>query len=344
MLAHLVGSIGLPTVDDVFLTVGRTLGPYLRRIPDGEPGGRRVWVNWQYPVFLASPYLRLGDEADRAARGARVLRLRLADGVQQGDIRFGELGYAREARASYLDFCRARDAGDVPNGVRFQVCLPTPINVVATACAPDVVLRVEPAYETALIAEIGRLCTAIPHSDLCIQWDMVREVLWWDGRILKTQPAPFPSTETRTQVLDRLARLIAAVPIDVELGFHLCYGDWSGRHQIDPADSRAMVDLANAIAARIGTKLSYVHMPVPIARSDRVYFEPFRDLDLASNTEIYLGLVHLQDGVAGARSRILAATEFLPEFGIAAECGLGRAKTPKMVDDILGLHAAICRV
>jgi hypothetical protein len=343
MKAHLVGSIGLPTVDEVFLTVGRTLGPYLRRIPDGEPGGRRVWVNWQYPVFLASPYLQLGDEADRTPRGAHILRLRLADGVRQDDVHFGELGYAREARASYLDFCRARDAGNVPKGIRFQVCLPTPINVVATTCAPDVVLRIEPAYETALIAEIGRLCTAIPHSDLCIQWDMVREVLWWDGRILKTQPAPFPSTETRTQVLDRLARLIAAVPIDVELGFHLCYGDWGGRHQIDPADSGAMVDLANAIAAQAGTKLSYVHMPVPIARSDRVYFEPFRDLDLASNTEIYLGLVHLQDGVAGARSRIAAATEFLPEFGIAAECGLGRAKTPEMVDNILALHAAICR-
>ncbi|HEY1804983.1 MAG TPA: hypothetical protein VGG45_10940 [Terracidiphilus sp.] len=344
MQAHLVGSIALPTVENVFSTVGPMLGSYLRRIPDGEPGGRRVWVNWQYPVFLASPYLRLGDEADRANRGARILRLRLADGVQPDDIRFGELGYAREARASYLDFCQARTKGEVPKGIRFQVCLPTPINIVATACAPDVVLQVEPAYEAALRAEIDRLCSAIPHNDLCIQWDMVREVLWWDGRVLERQPAPFPTAEVRAQVLDRLARLSAAVPRDVELGFHLCYGDWGGRHQIEPADSGAMVNLSNAIAAQNGKNLSYVHMPVPIARNDPAYFEPLRGLNLASNTEVYLGLVHLQDGVAGARSRIAAAAKFLHEFGVGTECGLGRAKTSEMVVDILALYAAICHL
>src|SRR5262249_6397924 len=33
---HLVGSIGIDTVEEVFRTVGGLLGPYLRRIPDGE--------------------------------------------------------------------------------------------------------------------------------------------------------------------------------------------------------------------------------------------------------------------------------------------------------------------
>ena len=36
MNVHLVGSIGLDTVDEVFRTVGELLGPYLRRVPDGE--------------------------------------------------------------------------------------------------------------------------------------------------------------------------------------------------------------------------------------------------------------------------------------------------------------------
>ena len=39
---HLVGSIGLDTVEDVFRDAGQRLGQYLRRIPDGEPGGRRL--------------------------------------------------------------------------------------------------------------------------------------------------------------------------------------------------------------------------------------------------------------------------------------------------------------
>src|SRR5437773_2237585 len=46
------------------------------------------------------------------------------------DIHFGELGYAREARPSYEDFLTARSAGQLPEGVRFQVSLPTPWAVV----------------------------------------------------------------------------------------------------------------------------------------------------------------------------------------------------------------------
>jgi hypothetical protein len=342
MKVHLVGSIGLPSVDDVFANVGRILGHHVKRVPDGEPGGRRVWVNWQYPVFLANPYLKLGDDGDRANRGARLLRLKLGDGVSAGDVRFGELGYAREARTSYADFCRARKTGVLPPTARFQVCLPTPINVVGTACTQAAVAQVEPAYERAMIEEVGRLCAAIPYDDLCIQWDMVREVLWWDSRILQNQPAPFTAATLREDVLTRLARLCRAVPEAVELGFHLCYGDWGGVHQIEPIDTGAMVELANAIAARAGRRLSYVHMPVPIARNDSAYFEPLRRLALGADTEVYLGLVHLKDGVEGARQRVSAAREHLSDFGVAAECGLGRAKTSATVTDILALHAAVC--
>jgi hypothetical protein len=342
MKAHLVGSVGLPTVDDVFATVGRMLGRYLDRLPDGEPGGRRVWVNWQYPVFLANPFLQLGDESERANRGARLLRLRLADGVSPDQVRFGELGYAREARASYLDFRRAREAGLFPETTRFQVCLPTPINVAGTACTPSAMPDIEPAYETAMLQELSRLCAAIPAGDLCIQWDMVREVLWWDGRILKTQPAPFPEATLHEELLSRLSRLCKAVPEEAQLGMHFCYGDWGGRHQIEPLDTAAVVGLANETAARAGRKLDYVHLPVPVGRTDDAFFAPLQDLKAGTAAEIYLGLVHLSDGIPGARRRIEAARQYLPEFGIAAECGLGRAKTPNMVTDILAIHAALC--
>jgi hypothetical protein len=342
MRTHLVGSVGLPTVDEVFATVGRLLGPYLERIPDGEPGGRRVWVNWQYPVFLGNPFLQLGDEGDRANRGARLLRLKLADGVSPQDVSFGELGYSREARASYLDFQRAQQGGFFPTSTRFQVCLPTPINIAGTACAPSALLDIEPAYERAMLEEIARLCAAIPHNKLCIQFDMVREVYWWDGRPLANQPAPFIDAELKEQVLLRLSRLCGAVPQSVQLGLHFCYGDWGGKHQIEPLDTNAMVELANAVAHRLERELTYIHLPVPIARKDAAYFAPLRGLKLSSSTEVYLGLIHLSDGVSGARERIVAAHQFLPEFGCASECGLGRAKVPDMVLDILKIHAELC--
>ena len=41
---HFVGSIGLDSVREVFQTLGSELGTRLRRIPDGEPGGRRACI------------------------------------------------------------------------------------------------------------------------------------------------------------------------------------------------------------------------------------------------------------------------------------------------------------
>jgi hypothetical protein len=52
---HLVGSIGSTRV---FRTCSYLLGPYLKRVSNGEPGGRRLWLGWQYPLLCASSYLQ----------------------------------------------------------------------------------------------------------------------------------------------------------------------------------------------------------------------------------------------------------------------------------------------
>lgn len=212
--------------------------------------------------------------------------------------------------------------------------------MIGSQCAKDAVLVVEPAYETAMLREIDKLCRAVLHQDLAIQFDMVREIIWWDGRLGAQQPAPFANVEA--QVVARLGRIARAVPPDVELGFHICYGDWGGRHHIQPADMGAMVALANAIVAGVGRPVTYFHMPVPIDRDDGRYFAPLRDLRDAEQTELYLGLVHLGDGFAGAERRIASARNFRDNFGIATECGLGRAKRPDTVKAIVGLYAEIC--
>jgi methionine synthase II (cobalamin-independent) len=333
---HLVGSVGLDSVDSVFLVAGKLLGPHLRRIPDGEPGGRRVWTSWQYPVFLASPWLEPDPDAPVPTRGSGLRRMRLVPGVAPSELRFGELGYSREARASYEDFCRARDNGVVPKGIRFQVSIPTPVNILLTSCTMAAMRDIEPAYERAMLAEVERLCEAIPAEDLCIQWDMVREVMWFDGRDTSYGS---PSEDARRFAVERLARLAAAVPAQAELGFHLCYGDWGGRHAIEPLDTRAMVQLMNAMAAGIERPVTYFHLPVPVDRTDDGYFAPLRELKVAPTTEIYLGLVHLKDGEEGTRQRMRVASKYLERFGISTECGLGRAKTPETVESILQVCA-----
>ena len=339
MHVHLVGSIGLDNVDEVFRTVGSLLGPHLRRIPDGEVGGRKLWISWQYPLLRASVFLQ-PDPSGAIRPTNRFPLLTLAEGVAADDVRFGELGYAREARASYLDFVAARDNGILPKNIRFQVCLPTPFAVVSSVVVPAARRAVEAAYESAMLAEVAALCRHLPHRDLCIQWDVCNEMVLWDGQ--KTDAVPGADVP-REKLVERMRQLCAAVPDDVELGVHLCYGDFGARHFVEPKDAARMVEFANALARSIARKLTYIHMPVPIGRSDDAFHRPLGGLELADGTELFLGLVHAQDGVEGTRARIAAARRHAPEFGIATECGMARARSEATVRELLQIHAEICR-
>ena len=334
LATHLVGSVGLDSVNEVFRTAGEILGDSLRRVPDGEPGGRRLWVSWQYPLLRASPYLR-PDPAGAKRKTSGFPLLCLGEGMDPAEISFGELGYAREARASYQDFCAAREAGLIRPGVKFQVCLPTPMGVVYAFCiAPDL-LQVEPAYEKAMLDEVAALSAAIPHADLSIQWDVCHEVIMLDG-----QPQDhFPMLHaSMPEVLARLARYGAAVPADVELGYHLCYGDFGAKHFIEPVDASVLVQISNGLARAVPRPVNYIHMPVPLTRTDDAYFAPLAGLDLAPETELYLGLVHLPDGAAGLASRIATARRHVKFFGIGTECGIARARKPGLVRQILELY------
>jgi hypothetical protein len=333
---HLVGSIALDSVEEVFRTAGRVLGPLLRRVPDGEPGGRRMWISWQYPFLRGQPFLR-PDPSIASPRGLPPLML--AEGTAAADIRFGELGYAREARISYQDFVAARDLGQLPAKVRFQVSLPTPFAVINPFISPKDALAVEGPYEAAMLREVDTIQRAIPHHDLCIQWDVCLEMLLWDGR-WEGRRDPF-GAHLQAEILRRMKRLAAAVPADVELGFHLCYGDYDAKHFIEPQDAGKLVEVANGIASAVTRPITYFHMPVPIDRTDDAYYQPLRDLRLGRETELYLGLVH-QDGVEGIRRRIAAAAKYVPDFGIATECGIARLKTPQQVGRLLEIHAGAC--
>jgi methionine synthase II (cobalamin-independent) len=307
-------------------------------VPDGEIGGRKLWISWQYPLLRASAYLR-PDPSGRVRPTNRFPLLTLAEGVAPTDVHFGELGYAREARASYLDFVAARDKGELPKDVRFQVSLPTPFAVVSSVVLPEAESAVEAAYEKAMVVEVAALAHHIPHHDLCIQWDLCNEMVIWDGQ--KTDAVPF-ADEPHEEIIARVQRLCTAIPEDVELGLHLCYGDFGAKHFVEPKDAAAMVDFANALVRAITHKLAYIHMPVPIERSDDSFHLPFRDLELKDGTALFLGVVHAKDGVEGTRARIAAARRYAPEFGIATECGMARARSEQITRTLLRIHAECC--
>lgn len=98
------------------------------------------------------------------------------------------------------------------------------------------------------------------------------------------------------------------------------------KHFIEPRDTADVVRIANAVAQKMGRPLDWVHFPVPKNRDDAAYYAPLAGLTMDHNTELYVGLVHPHDE-AGTRARLAQAEEVLAgrRWGIATECGLGRA-------------------
>src|SRR5277367_1075389 len=190
--------------------------------------------------------------------------------------------------------------------------------VIPAFCAGPDMVPFEKAYEAAMVREVAAICAAIPHRDLSIQWDVCIEMIMWDGQIKEFLP-PIPNIEK--EIIARLARISEPVPNDVELGFHLCYGDWDAKHFIEPIDAAKMVTLANEIARAVKHPIAFMHLPVPIARDDAAFFKPLADLKLAPGTELYLGVVH-GDGPEAVGRRIKAAHAYVKDFGIATECGI----------------------
>ena len=133
------------------------------------------------------------------------------------------------------------------------------------------------------------------------------------------------------------------VPSDIDLLYHLCYGDSGHRHVIEPTDMGDMVEFANRLSRQIRRPVQLIHMPVPRNRTDDAYFDPLKRLKLRPETEICLGLVHYTDGVEGTKKRNAIARKFLPNFSIATECGWGR-RDPSTIPELLRIHAEIAKL
>jgi hypothetical protein len=110
-------------------------------------------------------------------------------------------------------------------------------------------------------------------------------------------------------------------------------------HFFQPRDTTKMVELANLIRQRVPRPITWMHMPVPMDRSDDAYFAPLSGLQLAPSTELYLGLVHVQDGVEGTRRRMAAASKYVQDFGIASECGISRARDERVALEFMRVYA-----
>jgi len=329
---HIVGSVPLASADEVFRSLASALGKNLKRIPDGETGERHQWITWQGSVFGKVAALEPVGTVPIPG-GIVFTKYGVRADSNPSSVSFGTLGYAECALQSYAQFRALKASNAIPQSTRFQVSLPTPLAVVFAFMSPAAVRSVWPAYERRLEEEIHEIVAAIPHDQLAIQWDVAIEV----NGILENPAiaAQFPQQE----FVEAIARISNSVPRDVELGIHLCYGDADHKHTLQPKDTRIMVDLANDLLETIAHPLQWIHLPVPIERDDASYFAPLVDLD-RREFELYLGLIHLTDGIEGARRRIGAAKRVVRDIGVATECGWGRRK-PETIPSLLTLHKGV---
>ncbi len=341
--ALLVGSVNLDSAETVFRAASWACGTDLMSMPDGETGERFHWILFQGAVFdLTDGLERLGPEPIDLA-GFDVRPFGVNEGVDPASIVFPELGYAEAALHSHRIFQHLRDDGIIPSHVRFQVSLPTPVATVFTFAAPQFRAALEGPYEAALLRELDAIRAAIPAADLAIQWDMAVEFALIEGaNIGGSGPATAWFGDAFEGAVERATRLGAAVPEGVLLGYHLCYGDVGEKHFVEPSDTGNLVKVANAIFSASQRAVDYVHMPVPIERSDDAYFQPLADLKLPEHGKLYLGLIHREDGLDGALKRVAAAGKFAPAFGVATECGMGRSPR-ESVEPLLALHHQVVK-
>ena len=329
-LTHLVGSVNLDDAEEVFRTVSEVLGDQILRMSDGETNAKN-WIGVQMPRLGSNPALHPAPPIPNTYRPIPAWQLR--DGVKASDVEL-DLGYAAAAVASYATLTRLKQGGIVPAGVRFQVSLPSPIAITAALIAARDQRALAPVVERALIEEAKRIAVTVPAEELAIQWDVAVEFAVLEGAM--------DFALSRSEMFDLLVRLGDAVPAEIEVGYHLCYGDAErepgagGEHFMQPRDTALMVAVANAIG-RVRRTIEFLHLPVPIDRDDDAYYEPLRQLELHPETTLFLGLVHYQDGVAGTQRRIETAAKFVRGFGVATECGMGRRPSDR-IRELLEIH------
>jgi hypothetical protein len=331
---YLTGSINAPSVEDAYRFVGSRLQPGVARVPDGEPGDRANWVLTQTPHFLDNPTLDVVE-----AGGQR--RARLRPGTTAADVRFPVFDYQDHAIASYALFVAARERGELAPDSKFLVSIPTPFNAVNFFVEFESQVEVALAYERPLKDSVDAIQAVIPHRDLAIQWDLPVEDATLEGWF----PNPYRDFE---EIFAATARPASWVTDDVELTFHLCYGDSKfgaspfmgdppdreaaargGRH-IYPRDASVIVAVANGLSRHVPRRIDAFQAATVTTWNKLAHWQPLANLAIEPETEFYLGLLHAEDGAAGARYRASLASKFLPNFGLSTECGLGRHSSEQL--------------
>jgi hypothetical protein len=320
----LVGSLPADSAQTALRAGAELFGDLVFALPDGETGPRAGWVGYErerlmkpHPDIETVETTASPTGIPRHAYETPVFRIR--EGVTE--LRFDNWPRIDDAIASYGLFRDLREEGAIPEGLRFQVCLPFPssaLNAFKADFARDYPIAVR-AYEDLFDREIKRLTDAIPPEDLALQWDVCYEVLDAEGVVA------WFSDGAWERFARSVERLTPKIPEQVLVGYHLCYGTFPEWPMYEARDMGLIVRMANHAVANSGRQVDWLHLAGPryLRSEDDGFFRPLEDLE-PRDARVFLGIVLPIDGVAGLKRRHATASRHLSDFGVAMYCGFGR--------------------
>lgn len=316
--AHLVGGLKAADAESAMRVAAQILGDRLVAITDGETGEREQWIGWQAAKLSSVPGIEIAGVKSTVAPDnpeySSFPSIEVDPAVTELPDRL--LGYADAAEASYATFVRLRDEGALPSDLKFQVSVPTPYASVVAWVSERDQERFFPVYASAMYREVEAIVTAIPASNLRIQWDVAVEVGVLNGAMAAAGELAHEEFIARA-----LGEAIDAAS-GVEVGLHLCYGDYKHRHFTVPKDLSLCVDMAN----RHSDSIDFVHMPADRETgTNPAYYEPLRNLRVEN---LALGVVDYEGSRERTEELIRAACTALDgtdrKFAVATECGMAR--------------------
>src|SRR5580693_1188038 len=306
-VVHFVGSIPLPDSETVFRTLSGACGGHVLRLPDGETGIRKSWIKFLQDVLAENPAIEMAHDLP-------PFQFKQWDGkvvreISRLRVKPGMTPNRKDFKTGYADMAIASFA--VFDRMQKDGVIPEGVKFQAIAAA-------------------------LPNDRIAIQWDVCQEVLAWEGYY---EPGP---VDFRTECIDVLGQIGDAVPSKVDLGYHLCYGSPADEHMVQPKDAALMVEMVNAIVAKVRRQIQFFHLPVPRGRTDDAFFAPLEKLKLRPGTALYLGLIHHNDA-EGDRVRLAAARRHVRVDGIGTECGMARGD-PARLAALLAAHARAAEI
>ena len=338
----LVGSL---PADSTSRRCGRRRGSsaiWCSRCPTGRPVPARGWVSYERERLVRpNEGIVILSETESPTGLPRHAYETPVFGIKPGvsELHWASWPRIDDAIASYAVFRELRAAGVIPDGVRFQVCLPFPasaMNAFKADFAHDYPIAAR-GFEDLVARELARLFAAIPPR---------RRRAAVGPRLRDAGPG----AGSRLDVGGRLGALRrpgdAADPADPGRG--------AGRLPPVLRDVPRMADVRGTGHGPAGAdgelrrrqlrahrRLAAPGRPRYLRSEDRSFFRPLVDLE-PLDARVFLGIVLPIDGGAGLRRRVDTASRYISDFGVAMYCGFGR-QPGKDGTETMREHAEVVR-